>query len=500
MLATVLVLVLVAPGAAAARRPRAPVVMVSFDELPVASLLGANGHVDRVRYPNFAALARGSTWYANATTVADATKFAVPSILTGSTPRRGQSADFRGHPRNIFTLFHAQGYRLKVSEEATSLCPYRSCRRRHGARYFLARDRVGRFRDFIRSIGPPGRPTLYYKHALLPHVPWIFGPTTQRFDESVIGQIRGLNSSEISVFDRTLVRQSWQRHLLQVGAVDTLLGELMARMKATGLYDRAVFVVLADHGVSFRVGATDRRTIVPANARDIAPIPLFVKLPGQRRGRIDRALARTYDVLPTIAHAVGLRLPQGLNGRAASSRRVHRRRRVTIISRAKIGHITLSRRRLVTLERQALRRRLVLFGSGARSLYDFGPNRALLLRPVDALRVIGRGRLRATLNGRGDYLDVHVRAPFVPAHVTGRILGGRRGARRDVALAINGGLFAVSRSVHLRGRRAEYYSFLTHPAALIEGVNNIEVFTVGRSRGRYLLRRIYGRPASAAAG
>ena len=45
--------------------------------------------------------------------------------------------------------------------------------------------------------------------------------------------------------------------------MDTLLGEMVAQMRRTGLYDRALVVVMADHGVSFRVGATDRRTIVP---------------------------------------------------------------------------------------------------------------------------------------------------------------------------------------------------------------------------------------------
>ena len=175
-------------------------------------------------------------------------------------------------------------------------------------------------------------------------MPWIFLPSTRRFDRTVLGPITGLNSSERSVFDRTLVRQSWQRHLLQIGAVDTLLGEMVAQMKRTGLWDRALVVVMADHGVSFRVGATDRRTIVPANAMDIAPVPMFIKFPRQRRGRIDRSLFRTYDVLPTVARRIGLRLPRGLSGRPAGSRAIRRRRRISVLSRASIGRVTLSRR------------------------------------------------------------------------------------------------------------------------------------------------------------
>jgi hypothetical protein len=76
-----LALVLLAPAVAQAARPN--VVVVIFDEFPSTSLLGSNHHIDAVRYPNFAALARGSTWFRNATSVSDTTFAAVPSILDG---------------------------------------------------------------------------------------------------------------------------------------------------------------------------------------------------------------------------------------------------------------------------------------------------------------------------------------------------------------------------------------------------------------------------------
>ncbi|MGI8749861.1 MAG: sulfatase-like hydrolase/transferase [Thermoleophilaceae bacterium] len=478
------------PPDARARRPTAPVVMVVFDEMPLVSLLDGRGRIDRVRYPNLAALAREATWYPNATTVSDATKLAIPSILDGRTPKVGRPATYRGHPRNIFTLLYARGYRLKVGEEATSLCPYRGCRRRHNAHYFLSRDRLGRFERFIDAIGNAKQPTLYYKHALLPHVPWVFTPSLRRYDRNVLGPIHGLNSSDRSVFDATLVRQSWQRHLLQVGAADTLVARLIARMKQTGIYDRATLVVMADHGVSFRVGATDRRTIVPANAFDIAPIPLFIKAPGQRAGRVNRSLIRTYDVLPTVAHQIGLRLPRGLNGRAATNARVRRRGSVSVLSRAPIHRLTFSRGGLAGGRKRALRRKLSLFGSGPRSLFDFGPNRPMRARRVSTLEVLGGGRLRATLNEARAYSHVSSRSAFVPTHVTGRISGGRRGARRDIAVAVNGRVWGLTRSVHIRGNPAEYYSVLISEDVLLPGANRIDVFSVGHSRGRYLLRRL----------
>ena len=481
--------------APAAAKPRTPVVMVLLDELPTHSLLARNGRIDRIRYPSFAALARTSTWYSNATTASDASKTAIPAILDGRTPRRNEPATYRAHPQNLFTLLKRQGYRLDVHEESTDLCPYRGCRRTQTAREFLANDRIKRFRDFVASLKPSRRPTLFYEHALLPHVPWIFMPSTRRFDRTVLGPISGLNSSDRSVFDPTLVGQSWQRHLLQVGAADTLLGEMVAQMKRTGLWNRALVVVMSDHGVSFRVGATDRRTIVPANAKDIAAVPVFIKFPRQRRGRIDRSLLRTYDVLPTIARRIGLRLPRGLSGRPAGSAAVRRRGRISVLSRSSIRRVTYSRAGLLRARRAALGRKLELFGQGPRSLLDFGPNRRILLDVVNRYPVAGpAGGLRAELTDPSEYENVNPGASFAPTHVTGRILGGRRGQRRDLAVAINGYLRGVTRSARIRGQDDEYFSFLVAESALSPGPNPVEIFTVTRRRGKILLRRIFGRP------
>ena len=289
-------------------------------------------------------------------------------------------------------------------------------------------------------------------------------PQLRRYDRSVLGPITGLNSSERSVFDRTLVRQSWQRHLLQVGAVDALLGRIIERMKATGIYDRAALVVMADHGVSFHVGATDRRTILPLNAFDVAPIPLFMKAPGQRRGRIDRSMVRTYDVLPTLARQIGLRLPPGLAGRSAASAPVRRRGPGQ-------GHVA----RAAGPDHVQPRppgpgppRR----GAAQAGAVRVGRAQPVRRRPQRAAAGPARGaacacvaapRVRATLNGARDYRRIyrcsqlHSRPRDRPHHRS------PAGARRDIAVAVNGRIWAVTRSVRIRGSRSEYYSAIAQP-------------------------------------
>ncbi|HEY7017131.1 MAG TPA: hypothetical protein VH297_01570, partial [Gaiellaceae bacterium] len=113
-------------ASAAAERPRAPVVLVVFDELPINSLLDAKGKIDATRFPNFARLERGSTWYEHTSTVAEGTTHAVPAILTGRYPRAGEFPVYTDHRQNLFTLLGG-ATRLHVVDEETHLCPPSLC-------------------------------------------------------------------------------------------------------------------------------------------------------------------------------------------------------------------------------------------------------------------------------------------------------------------------------------------------------------------------------------
>ncbi|MGH8573806.1 MAG: hypothetical protein ACREX8_14710, partial [Gammaproteobacteria bacterium] len=119
-----------------------------------------------------------------------------------------------------------------------------------------------------------------------------------------------------------------------------------------------------------------------------------------------------------------------------------------------------------------------LFGSGRRTLYDFGPNRRLRGRAVRRLRVVEGGRVKARLNDANDYVKLRLDASFLPIFLTGDITGGARGSRRDVAVAINGVIRGVTRSVRLRGKPHEYFSVLVDPRAMVEGENEVQVFAV----------------------
>ena len=114
--------------------------------------------------------------------------------------------------------------------------------------------------------------------------------------------------------DVWLVDQAYQQHLTQVGYVDGVIGELIARLEEAGLYDDTMIIVLADHGITVRPGIPHRRVVTEETVGDIAAIPLFIKRPHQEQGGIDDYRAETVDVLPTIADVLGIDLPWTTDG------------------------------------------------------------------------------------------------------------------------------------------------------------------------------------------
>jgi arylsulfatase A-like enzyme len=91
-------------------------------------------------------------------------------------------------------------------------------------------------------------------------------------------------------------------------------------------------------------------------------VPLFVKRPGQHRGRRSRAFARTTDILPTIADVLNLRVPWRTAGRSAFSRAIRRRHTVRLMGRAFHEPVVkLSTRRFARRWRRRIRAQHALF-------------------------------------------------------------------------------------------------------------------------------------------
>lgn len=469
--------------------------MVVFDELPLTSLMGRDGQIDAERYPAFADLARAATWYRGATAVHDSTALAVPAMLDGRYPRPGLRSDVYSHPANLFTLLEHR-YEVHAAEEATGLCPTSLCPPPPGTTSSrMSGGKPQRFRRFVSGLRPRERPALWFKHVLLPHVPWLFYPSGTRYRRYATEPIEELNG-EPGFGVPWLVKVSYQRHLLQLGFADRLLGELLVRLRRLDLFRDALVVVVADHGIGFHVGM-ERRAVTPENVEDLAPVPLLVKLPGQRRGRVVDEHVETIDLLPTILDVARVPIPARVEGSSLLRPVPGQARRVTIFHRVGRELNTVGGEYKFDVEaveqrrREAVRHKLALFGSGGgrepERLYRIGPHPELIGRRVATLPRL-RGRTTAVIHQAAELSHVDPASGFVPGEITGEVPNGLPGGGRPIALVVDGTIAAVGWTFSLEGSLVENFEAIVPERTFHRGASKASVFEIVTRGGGPALR------------
>ena len=101
----------------------------------------------------------------------------------------------------------------------------------------------------------------------------------------------------------------------EIAAADAALGELFGELRRLGIYDRAVVVLLSDHGEG--LGEHGEQQHGMFLYRTTLQVPLLLKLPGSRLGGGSvEAPVQLIDVVPTLARLAGVPVPAGLTGRS----------------------------------------------------------------------------------------------------------------------------------------------------------------------------------------
>jgi hypothetical protein len=512
---------------------RAPIVVVLLDELPSNTLVDDRDRLDAKRFPGFGELARNATWFRNAYTVYDSTERAQPAIMDGDLPQKDRQPISSDHPNSIFSLF-AKTHRMNVDEEATNVCSRDICTESlddesYGSRISsmtedlglvwlhvvsppdiendltsvsenwgnfgggdqtdapapessekqnvianLQSGRPARFRAWVDRIERGRRPALNFKHWLMPHVPWQYLPSGRAYRRTAGDVVPGLSNQAYE--DQGQLDVLLQRHFLQTGFADYDLQQLWKRLKAKGLWDESLIVVAADHGVAFPK-ARQRRRLGRETAREIAPIPLFIKAPGQKKGKVDDAWVETIDILPTIFDILNLDPRVKMDGKSAFSDEVQSRDELRFLIRNTFEVLKIPAGDFKRERQEIIDRNNRLFGSGADGpgrIFEIGPHPDLIGQPASA----AGPALDVELPNADLYANVDPASGLVPVHVVGQVNGPDRHPR-DIAVAVNGTIRAVGNTFTLAvGDAGELVSVMVPESAFRKGRNRVEVLEV----------------------
>jgi Sulfatase len=528
-------------GSAAAVAPgeRPPVVLIFFDEFPLKALLDAKGRVDRRVYPNFAEFAERSTWYRNTTGVSGFTPWAMPAMLTGRYPSKVKAPIYYEYPDNLFTLF-SRRYDLKVYETISQLCPPTLCEQavggaeRTGLRGVLwesakvYRDIVSpydaaidpgslvsqtaaqdaaqdgkpldpkfrfnqlrlnqpsRFTDFLNGLKRSDTPTLHFLHILLPHAPWRYLPSGVEYNYKTFG--RGFKSDQTPAPIRELAHE---RMLLQLAYTDRLIGQVVQRLKAQGMWDKALVVLTADHGNGWTPGEKPRSLMV-RNTPDLMWVPLFVKAPRQDEGRVDDRNFEQVDLLPTVADLLGVRVPWQMDGLSQTGPPARQRGEkwwfdIPGHREVRDGPPNFS----IVLQGET--DSLVRASEGVKGLYRFGTFADLVYRDPASVGPIGGAAASAEMDDWKRYRKIDPGSGEVPALVSGRLTSTLPPAGSTVLVAVNGRIGGESKLFPDRPGDAAGKFAVIVPDFLFkagDGRRQLQVYVVDRSGGSPRLRPV----------
>lgn len=513
-----------------------PVVMIVLDEITLSSLLDHQGEIDAVRYPGFAELASQSSWFKGASTLADNTLDALPMIITGRYPK-GTDRTVLEKNDNIFTLLSAT-HRMVVTEKVTQLCPPEFCKKQiniaksllklgQDARVVylylilpesLRKDlpditqnwgdfgdgdqgegkakpnkpaettaanpkdeghnhRIRLFERFISRIKPikaNEKPPFYFMHILMPHVPFIFLPSGKYYGT---GRSIGPHFPYPLSHDDRLLTEHYQRHLLQLIAVDRQLQKLLEKLKKTGVYEKSVIIVLADHGLNFR-GGEPRRSITPGNYDEMLPVPLLIKRPYQTQGEIIEKPVRTMDLYSTLADLMAFPLPENGHGKSLFAKDYPDFKKLRIEADK---HSDKSDIYPIVTQRQILAQTVLKsnwFGEGdEQKLFEIGPCKNWIGKPLNTLGLTvqpAASDFSWFLFDSADYQNVDLSAPYIPAMITGELYAPASHMPKELWVVVNGVLWSTYPVLEKSGNKMTFYALLPEKA-FRQGQNKVQV-------------------------
>jgi len=302
-------------------------------------------------------------------------------------------------------------------------------------------------------------------------VPWQYLPSGRMYRRQPNDAVPALSNQAYK--DTGQLDVLLQRHFLQTGFADYELQQLWKRLKAEGLWDKSLIVVAADHGVAFPK-ARERRRLSRKTAREIAPIPLFIKAPDQKQAKVNQSWVETIDILPTILDILNVDPKVHMDGKSAYSPTVENRKTLRFEIRNTFQTLRIPAATFERERAQIIARNNRLFGSGAdgpHRIYEIGPHPDLIGQPASA----AGPPLDVDFPEGKEYENVDPASGLVPTHIVATVNGPDRHPR-DIAVAVNGTIQAVGNTFKLAvGDSGELVSVMVPESAFHKGRNTVQV-------------------------
>jgi hypothetical protein len=308
------------------------IIIVDIDTLR-ADHLGVYGY-SRSTSPNLDAFARQAIVFDWAFSQAPNTPPSQASILTGLYPStHGMIGDADRLPDSVTTLaealaeagfqtagFHDGAYMRNAFNMGQGFATYKNNRRRGlaaigpRAMRWLSNHHQEPFLLLIHTydVHAPYAPPAPFDNAFIdglePASPG-FSPTAELLNKIRLSKF---TDSPIEVAENDL---EWSKALYDGGIlyVDHWFGTLMETVRELALDERAIIVVISDHGDEFEEHGSllHEKLYAP-----VTRVPLMIRLPGGQHAQRITDLVETIDLMPTLLALVGEAIPSAVQGRS----------------------------------------------------------------------------------------------------------------------------------------------------------------------------------------
>ena len=333
------------------------------------------------------------------------------------------------------------------------------------------------FRHHIGLID--AEPSVNFIHVKLPHHPYWLTP----WGEGTLPEAYTPDGAHIDPLEMPPVddpshdfrfRQVYPLLAMQLGAVDSLLGEMIDRLESTGAWDDALLVVMSDHGVDMTPPGWSREED-PSNTDELHRIPLFVKAPGQTEGVVSDVRASTVDVLPSIVDLLDIETDWEFEGHSLfdgsePSIETHVQSDVDAAFQLAAAH-----------EAQFPR------GEDWVALAAVGEGEDLVGQPVSDHRVGDASDMRWTLDAADLLGDLSLATDQVPYLMGGTVIGDDA-YPPELVVAVNGTLAGTVGGYQAEGDRWRFTGVVA--PFFVDGANQVEAYEVERGSAGVVLHPV----------